>query len=144
MFTKEDFIFRKPKTSFCLLLAPVCFIITALMTSAVIPWGGTMNFFGRAVPIQATEYWCSVVIHFRYGVFWCVWHLWLAAGLSDNKFSLLGAVRASSQMISYEVAMGLSIIAVIYAYRHIKSPVYGWAATRFYWLEAERCLLFHG
>ena len=111
MFTKEDFI-PDTKNKFLFILGPGLFIVTALMTSAVIPWGGTLNLFGRAIPIQAAD--IDVALLFIFGmVSFGVYGIMIGGWASDNKFSLLGAVRASSQMISYEVAMGLSIIAVV-------------------------------
>ena len=111
MFTKEDFI-PNTKNKMLFVMGPGLFIITALMTSAVIPWGGTLNFFGRAIPIQAAD--LDVALLFIFGmVSFGVYGIMIGGWASDNKFSLLGAVRASSQMISYEVAMGLSIISVI-------------------------------
>ena len=111
MFTKEDFI-PDTKNKFLFILGPGLFIVTALMTSAVIPWGGTLNLFGRNIPIQATD--IDVALLFIFGmVSFGVYGIMIGGWASDNKFSLLGAVRASSQMISYEVAMGLSIISVI-------------------------------
>ena len=111
MFTKEDFI-PDTKNKFLFILGPGLFIVTALMTSAVIPWGGTLNLFGRYIPLQAAD--IDVALLFIFGmVSFGVYGIMIGGWASDNKFSLLGAVRASSQMISYEVAMGLSIIAVV-------------------------------
>ena len=111
MFTKEDFI-PATKNKFLFILGPGLFIVTALMTSAVIPWGGTLNLFGRNIMLQATD--IDVALLFIFGmVSFGVYGIMIGGWASDNKFSLLGAVRASSQMISYEVAMGLSIISVI-------------------------------
>lgn len=111
MFTKEDFI-PATKNKFLFIMGPGLFIITALMTSAVVPWGGTLNLFGRSIPLQAAD--IDVALLFIFGmVSFGVYGIMIGGWASDNKFSLLGAVRASSQMISYEVAMGLSIISVI-------------------------------
>ena len=111
MFTKEDFI-PDTKNKFLFILGPGLFIVTALMTSAVIPWGASLNLFGYNVKLQATD--IDVALLFIFGmVSFGVYGIMIGGWASDNKFSLLGAVRASSQMISYEVAMGLSIIAVV-------------------------------
>ncbi len=111
MFTKEDFIPQTPNR-FLFIFGPGLFIVTALMTSAVIPWGGTIDFFGRTVSLQVAD--INVAILFVFGVVSIgVYGIMIGGWASNNKFGLLGAVRASSQMISYEVAMGLSIIAIL-------------------------------
>jgi NADH-quinone oxidoreductase subunit H len=111
MFTKEDFI-PATKNKFLFIVGPFLFIVTALMTSAVVPWGGTVHLFGRDIPLQAAD--INVAILYVFGMVSIgVYGIMIGGWASDNKFSLLGAVRASSQMISYEVAMGLSIIAVL-------------------------------
>jgi NADH-quinone oxidoreductase subunit H len=111
MFTKEDFIPETPN-KFLFILGPGLFIVTALMTSAVIPWGSSINFLGRNVNLQVAD--INIAILFVFGVVSVgVYGIMLGGWASNNKFGLLGAVRASSQMISYEVAMGLSIIAIL-------------------------------
>lgn len=111
MFTKEDFIPQTPNR-FLFILGPGLFIVTALMTSAVIPWGATLNFFGRSVNLQVAD--INIAILFVFGVVSIgVYGIMIGGWASNNKFGLLGAVRASSQMISYEVALGLSIIAIL-------------------------------
>ncbi|HLP20117.1 MAG TPA: NADH-quinone oxidoreductase subunit NuoH, partial [Chitinophagales bacterium] len=111
MFTKEDFIPNTPNR-FLFILGPGLFIVTALMTSAVIPWGATLDFFGRIVPLQVAD--INIAILFVFGVVSIgVYGIMIGGWASNNKFGLMGAVRASSQMISYEVAMGLSIIAIL-------------------------------
>ena len=111
MFTKEDFIPQTPNR-FLFILGPGLFIVTALMTSAVIPWGRSINFFGREISLQVAD--INVAILFVFGMVGIgVYGIMIGGWASNNKFGLLGAVRASSQMISYEVAMGLSIIAVL-------------------------------
>ncbi len=111
MFTKEDFIPDTPN-KFLFILGPGIAMTTALMTSVVIPWGRTINFFGREVSLQAAD--INIAILYIFGVISIgVYGIMIGGWASNNKFSLLGAVRASSQMISYEVAMGLSIIALL-------------------------------
>ncbi|MBL0311011.1 MAG: NADH-quinone oxidoreductase subunit NuoH [Bacteroidetes bacterium] len=111
MFTKEDFIPNTPN-KFLFILGPGLFIVTALMTSVVIPWGATLDLFGRKILLQATD--INIAILFVFGtVSVGVYGIMIGGWASNNKYSLMGAVRASSQMISYEIAMGLSIIAVL-------------------------------
>lgn len=111
MFMKEEII---PNVSDKLLfiLGPCIFMITALMTSAVIPWGTAMEFGGVKYVLQVAD--INIGILYVFGVVSLgVYGIMIGGWASNNKFALLGAVRASSQMISYELAMGMSLIAVI-------------------------------
>lgn len=111
MFTKEDFIPNTPN-KFLFIFGPFLFIVTALMTSAVIPWGDKLVLFDREIMLQAAD--INVAILFVFGIVSIgVYGIMIGGWASNNKYSLLGAVRASSQMISYEIAMGLSIIAIL-------------------------------
>jgi NADH-quinone oxidoreductase subunit H len=86
--------------------------MTALMTSAIIPWGKSFNFGGHEFGLQVADlnvgllYLFAVVSIGGYGIMIGGW-------ASNNKFALLGALRAASQMISYELAMGMSIVALL-------------------------------
>ncbi len=111
MFTKEDFIPEKSER-WLYILAPGAFIFVALMTSAVIPWGTRLTLFGMNLDLQVTD--INIGILYIMGfVSLGVYGIMLGGWASNNKYSLYGAIRASSQMISYELAMGLSLIAVI-------------------------------
>jgi NADH-quinone oxidoreductase subunit H len=111
MFTKEDFIPNKSER-WIYILAPGAFIFVALMTSAVIPWGTRLTLFGLDLDLQVTD--INIGILYIMGfVSLGVYGIMLGGWASNNKYSLYGAIRASSQMISYELAMGLSLIAVI-------------------------------
>ncbi|MFZ4633456.1 MAG: NADH-quinone oxidoreductase subunit NuoH [Saprospiraceae bacterium] len=111
MFMKEDFI---PVNSerWLFILAPGIFMFVACMTSAVIPWGTTLTAFGANLDLQVTD--VNIGILYVMGfVSLGVFGIMIGGWASNNKYSLYGAIRASSQMISYELAMGLSIIALI-------------------------------
>jgi NADH-quinone oxidoreductase subunit H len=111
LFVKEEII---PNVSDKLLfiLGPCIFMITALMTSAVIPWGTPMVYEGTVLKLQVAD--INIGILYVFGVVSLgVYGIMIGGWASNNKFALLGAVRASSQMISYELAMGMSLIAVI-------------------------------
>ncbi len=111
MFTKEDFI-PKDSNRTLFILGPGVFIFVALMTSAVIPWGTVFTGFGLNVDLQVTD--VNIGILYVMGfVSLGVYGIMIGGWASNNKYSLYGAIRASSQMISYELAMGLSIIAII-------------------------------
>ncbi|AWH84142.1 NADH-quinone oxidoreductase subunit NuoH [Flavobacterium album] len=111
LFSKEEFFPNTPNR-FLFIVGPFISMSTALMTSAVIPWGDKLHVFGRDVILQATD--IDVAILYVFGVLSVgVYGIMIGGWASNNKFSLMSAMRASSQMISYEVAMGLSIIALI-------------------------------
>jgi NADH-quinone oxidoreductase subunit H len=87
-------------------------MITAMLTSAVIPWGSTIDIAGHRVPLQIAD--VNIGILYIFGVVSLgVYGIMIGGWASNNKFSLLAAIRGASQMISYELAMGLSLIAVL-------------------------------
>lgn len=111
LFSKEEFFPNTPNR-FLFIVGPFISMTTALMTSAVIPWGDKLHLFGRDIILQATD--IDVAMLYIFGVLSVgVYGIMIGGWASNNKFSLMSAMRASSQMISYEVAMGLSIIALI-------------------------------
>ncbi len=111
LFTKEEFIPTNANT-FLFILGPSLAMLTACMTSAVIPWGGTLEVAGRTISLQVAD--LSVGILYVFGVVSLgVYGIMIGGWSSNNKYSLLGAIRAASQNISYEIAMGLSIIALL-------------------------------
>ena len=110
-FMKED-ITPSASNKFLFMLGPSLFMITALMTSAIIPWGKSFVIDGKEFTPQVANlnvgilYILGVVSIGGYGIMIGGW-------ASNNKFSLLGALRASSQMISYELPMGMAIISIL-------------------------------
>jgi len=111
LFSKEEFFPNTPN-KFLFVVGPAIAMSTALMTSAVIPWGDKLHVFGRDVVLQATD--INIGLLYFFGVVSVgVYGIMIGGWASNNKFSLMGAVRAASQMVSYEVAMGLSMIALL-------------------------------
>lgn len=110
-FFKEDIIPTHADKALYI-LGPSISMITALMTSAVIPWGEYIQLSDRQVALQIADINIGILYVFAV-VSIGVYGIMIGGWGSNNKFSLLGALRASSQMISYEIAMGLSIIAVV-------------------------------
>ena len=111
LFAKEEFEPNTPN-KFLFFVGPAIAMSTALMTSAVIPWGDKIHIFGKDVILQATD--IDVSLLYIFGVVSIgVYGIMIGGWASNNKFSLMGAVRAASQMVSYEVAMGLSMIALL-------------------------------
>jgi NADH-quinone oxidoreductase subunit H len=111
LFSKEEFLPDTPN-KFLFIVGPAISMSVALMTSAVIPWGDKLQMFDRTVILQATD--INIGILYVFGVLSVgVYGIMIGGWASNNKFSLMSAMRAASQMISYEVAMGLSIIALL-------------------------------
>jgi NADH-quinone oxidoreductase subunit H len=111
MFMKEEMLPGK-SNRFLFILGPCLFMITACMTGAVIPWGSGITIDGVLYPMQITD--INIGLLYLLGVVSIgVYGIMIGGWASNNKYSLLGALRASSQMISYEVAMGLSLIALV-------------------------------
>jgi NADH-quinone oxidoreductase subunit H len=112
--TKEDFV---PPAGDRLLhtLAPCMALFPALVTFAVIPFGDVLNVGGREINLQVANLNIGILYVFAMGSLG-VYGVVIGAWASNNKFSLLGGVRGSAQMISYEIAMGLSVIGVLMVY----------------------------
>lgn len=115
LFFKEEII---PNFSSKLLfiLGPCLAMLTAMMTSAVIPWGNQLHFklFGadRVVNLQIAD--VNIGILYVFGVVSMgIYGIMIGGWASNNKFSLMAAMRGASQIISYELAMGISIIALL-------------------------------
>ena len=115
LFMKEEII---PNTSNKLLfiMGPCLAMLTAMMTSAVIPWGDKIHFtlFGqdRYISLQIAD--INIGILYIFGVVSMgVYGIMIGGWASNNKFSLMAALRGASQVISYELPMGLSLIALL-------------------------------
>jgi NADH-quinone oxidoreductase subunit H len=111
MFMKEEMIPSK-SNKWLFILGPSFFMLTACMTGAVIPWGSGITIGDTTYPMQITD--INIGLLYLLGVVSIgVYGIMIGGWASNNKYSLLGALRASSQMISYEVAMGLALIALV-------------------------------
>ncbi len=111
MFLKEEII-PTQSNKFLFIAGPSLAILTACIGSAVIPWGQDIVLFGRTIALQAAD--INVGILYIFGVVSLgVYGVMIGGWASNNKFSLMGAIRAASQNISYEIPMGLSIIALL-------------------------------
>ncbi len=87
-------------------------MLTAMMTGAVIPWGDKVHFFGRDISLQIAD--INIGILYVFGVVSMgVYGIMIGGWASNNKFSLMGGLRAASQIISYELAMGIALIALL-------------------------------
>lgn len=95
-------------------LAPVLVLLPALATFAIIPFGCDIDLLGRRVPLQIADLNVGVLYFLALGAF-SVYGLALGGWASNNKFSLMGGLRATAQLISYEVALGLGLVGVALA-----------------------------
>lgn len=111
MFMKEEIIpANADKALF--ILGPSLMMLTACMTGVVIPWGNSLIINGQEYILQITD--VNIGILYIFAVISIgVYGIMIGGWASNNKYSLLGAIRASSQMISYELAMGMAIISLV-------------------------------
>jgi NADH-quinone oxidoreductase subunit H len=111
LFFKEEII-PSHSNKFLFILGPSLAMLTAMMTSAVIPWGSDLEIFGRQVSLQVAD--INIGILYIFGVVSMgVYGIMIGGWASNNKYSLLGGLRAASQIISYELAMGIALIALL-------------------------------
>ena len=111
MFMKEDFI-PANSNKWLFIMGPCLSMLTALMTSAVVPFGDTLTLGGVTFDLQGID--VNIGILWVFGIVSLgVYGILIGGWASNNKYSLLGAIRAASQNISYELAMGLSSIAIL-------------------------------
>ncbi len=111
LFFKEEII-PTFSSKFLFIMGPALAMLTAVMTSAVIPWGDKVQFFGRDISLQIAD--INIGILYVFGVVSLgVYGIMIGSWASNNKFSLIGGLRAASQIISYELAMGISLIALL-------------------------------
>ncbi|GAB4080580.1 NADH-quinone oxidoreductase subunit NuoH [Modestobacter muralis] len=92
-------------------LAPVIATIPAFLAFSVIPLGPTVSIFGERTPLQLTDAPIGVLIVLACSAMG-VYGIVLAGWASGSTYPLLGGLRSAAQMVSYEIAMGLSIVAV--------------------------------
>jgi NADH-quinone oxidoreductase subunit H len=125
MLLKEDF---RPRTYdwYAYMVAPWVVFTPVLLVFAVIPFGGMLDpgrlfpslaewFGGRTYPMQIARLDAGLLMVFAFGGMTIIGAM-LAGWSSSNKFALLGALRAGSQMISYELVMGLTVLGLILIY----------------------------
>lgn len=115
---KEEFYPGHIKNRFIYLLAPAIVFVAAFLTFAVVPFADAIIIGGKSYVMQA--------LPIELGILWfvalsgiAIYGIILAGWSSHNKFGILGSLRATAQMISYEIAMGLAIISMILTYNSI-------------------------
>lgn len=111
LFFKEDFV-PVLADKWLFIIGPGIAMFAALMSSAVIPFGDTLKIGDLVVPIQGMD--VNIGVLWVFGVVAMgVYGMLIGGWASNNKYSLYGAIRAASQAISYEIALGLCLLSVI-------------------------------
>ncbi len=111
LFFKEDMLpAQADKVVF--FLAPGLSIVTALVAATVVPWGDTVTLFGREIGLRITD--VNIALLFLLGTTSMgVYGIVLGGWASNSKYPLLGGLRSSAQMISYELAQGISLVPIV-------------------------------
>ncbi|HQW42755.1 MAG: NADH-quinone oxidoreductase subunit NuoH [Chitinophagaceae bacterium] len=113
LFFKEEII-PLAANKFLFILGPALAMITALITSTVIPWATPfITKGGNVIPMQVADVDMGILLAFSI-VSVGVYGIMIGGWASNNKFSLMAAIRGASQMVSYELPMGLALIAVLF------------------------------
>ncbi len=111
LFFKEEIVPNSSNKAL-FILGPFLAMLTALMTCAVVPWSSKVELFGRTIDLQIAD--VNIGILYVFGVVSMgVYGIMIGGWASNNKFSLMAALRGASQVISYELAMGIALIALL-------------------------------
>jgi NADH-quinone oxidoreductase subunit H len=146
LFFKEEII-PAQASKFAFVLAPLVALVPAFISFAVIPFGDTIEIAGYKIPLQIAAFAdkAGTVFDLNIGVLYIlamaslgVYGIVLAGWSSNSKYSLLGGLRASAQMISYELAAGLTIVCVFMVSESLslqaivagQSGLFGWYIFR--------------
>src|SRR5579885_1929633 len=114
LFTKEDFV-PDGADKFLHGLAPFLALFPVLITFAVVPFGDVIRIGSRTITLQAANI-NAAALYILATIGIGVYGVALGGWASNNRWALLGGIRASAQMISYEIGLGLAIIAVVMTY----------------------------
>ncbi|MBL0337422.1 MAG: NADH-quinone oxidoreductase subunit NuoH [Chitinophagaceae bacterium] len=112
LFFKEEVI-PLASSKFLFVMGPALAMVTALLTSSVIPWGPTYVNGSTVIPLQVADVDMGILLIFSI-VSIGVYGIMIGGWASNNKFSLISAIRAASQMVSYELPMGMALIALLF------------------------------
>lgn len=118
------FLFKEDRAwghvnKFYYVLAPILAVIPAFMTFAVVPFASAIEWDGKEVVFQLANLDVGILYCFSIGSLG-VYGIIVASWASNNKYSLLGGLRSSAQMISYELSMGLSIVGILMTFSSLK------------------------
>ena len=107
---KED-LFPRTVDRVLYLLAPVIMVIPAFLAFSIVPFAGMVNLFGVQTPLQLVDLPVAVLFMLAMGAV-SVYGVVLAGWSSRSPYALLGGLRSAAQVVSYEIAMGLSFVAI--------------------------------
>ncbi|GGS77427.1 NADH-quinone oxidoreductase subunit NuoH [Nonomuraea spiralis] len=107
---KED-IFPRTVDKVLYLLAPVIMVVPAFLAFSIVPFGPMVNLFGVQTPLQMVDLPVAVLFMLAMGAI-SVYGVVLAGWSSRSPYALLGGLRSAAQVVSYEIAMGLSFVAI--------------------------------
>jgi NADH-quinone oxidoreductase subunit H len=130
MFAKEDFI-PEGANKIMHTLSPIICVVPALLTFAVIPFGGEYVIGGKHVNLVIADLDVGLIFIFAISSL-ATYGTVIAGWSSNNNWSLLGSLRASAQMISYEVAMGFTLVGVFMVYSSLQLTQIGAAQESFF------------
>ncbi len=108
---KEELIPEKAD-KFLFVLAPIITVIPAFIIMAVIPWGTSVNLFGREIALTIADVNVGVLYILSVASI-AVYGITLAGWSSNNKYAMMGGLRSAAQMVSYELALGLAFVPSI-------------------------------
>jgi NADH-quinone oxidoreductase subunit H len=111
LFFKEEIV-PEFSSKALFIMGPVLAMLTAIMTSAVIPWGDKVHLFNRDISLQIADINIGILYVFAV-VSMGVYGIMIGSWASNNKYSLMGGLRAASQIISYELAMGIALVSLL-------------------------------
>jgi NADH-quinone oxidoreductase subunit H len=114
LFTKEDFV-PDGADKFLHALAPFLALFPVIITFAVVPFGDVVQIGSRTITLQAANI-NAAALYILATIGIGVYGVALGGWASNNRWALLGGIRASAQMISYEIGLGLAIISVVMTY----------------------------
>lgn len=130
MFAKEDFI-PQGANKIMHTLSPIICVIPVLITFAVIPFGGKYIIGGKEINLVIADLDVGLIFIFAISSL-ATYGTVIAGWSSNNNWSLLGSLRAGAQMISYEVAMGFTLIGVFMVYGSLQLTEIGAAQENFF------------
>lgn len=107
---KED-LFPRTVDKVLYLLAPIIMVVPAFLAFSIIPFAGMVNLFGVTTPLQLVDLPVAVLFMLAMGAV-SVYGVVVAGWSSRSPYALLGGLRSAAQVVSYEIAMGLSFVAV--------------------------------
>jgi len=128
LLSKEDYVPRGANR-FMHLIAPIIAAVPAIVSFAVIPYGGVYQFGDKSVSLVVADVDWGILYIFAVGAI-AAYGTVIAGWASNNNWSLLGSLRASAQMISYEVTMGLAVVGIFMVFQTLSLTEMGLAQDK--------------